>query len=106
MELLFWLIVGHAVCDYPLQGDFLAKAKNHRAPLPGVPWWIALSAHSAIHAGAVAFATGVIAIGVIEWALHCLIDFAKCEGWTGFKIDQALHVVCKIGFVIWIGASP
>jgi hypothetical protein len=24
------LFAGHALCDYPLQGDFLARAKNHR----------------------------------------------------------------------------
>ena len=24
------LFAGHALCDYPLQGDFLAKWKNHR----------------------------------------------------------------------------
>ena len=36
--ILFWLMVGHALADYPLQGDFLAKAKNRTAPIPGVPW--------------------------------------------------------------------
>lgn len=35
MELLFILIAGHALADYPLQGDFLAKGKNHKAPIAG-----------------------------------------------------------------------
>ncbi len=35
IEILFWLFVAHAVCDYPLQGDFLAKAKNQMAVVRG-----------------------------------------------------------------------
>lgn len=38
-ETALMLLAGHALCDYPLQGDFLAKAKNRAAPLPGVPWY-------------------------------------------------------------------
>jgi hypothetical protein len=33
------LIAGHALADYPLQGDFLSRAKNRSAPIPGFPWW-------------------------------------------------------------------
>jgi hypothetical protein len=28
------LFAGHALCDYPLQGDFLARGKNHCNPIP------------------------------------------------------------------------
>lgn len=66
LQILFWMIVGHAVADYPLQGDFLAKGKNHKQPLPGVPWWICLLAHAMIHAGAVALATGSTVLGMAE----------------------------------------
>ena len=52
-HMLFVLVVAHFLCDFPLQGDFLAKAKNPEAPLPGVPWQWAMLAHAAIHAGAV-----------------------------------------------------
>jgi hypothetical protein len=107
LSILFWMLVAHAVCDYPLQGDFLAKAKNHKAPIPGIDWWIALGAHSLIHAGAVAFITGSFWIGVGEFIAHCLIDRAKCEGLTTFRTDQALHVACKlawIGTLLWIAA--
>jgi len=31
MELLALLLISHAVCDYPLQGEFLAKFKNPAA---------------------------------------------------------------------------
>lgn len=30
ISLLILLLGGHALADYPLQGDFLAKGKNHR----------------------------------------------------------------------------
>jgi hypothetical protein len=33
------LVAAHALCDYPLQGDFLARAKNRAAPIAGVPWY-------------------------------------------------------------------
>lgn len=31
MTVLFALLIAHALCDYPLQNDFLSKAKNHTA---------------------------------------------------------------------------
>jgi hypothetical protein len=96
---LFWLLVGHAVADYPLQGDFLARAKNHRQPLPGVPWQICLVAHALIHAGAVMAITHNLILALSELSCHIVIDFCKSEGWYGFAADQALHVVCKI---LWV----
>lgn len=48
------LLAGHALADYPLQGDFLSKAKNRTAPIPGVPWQQALGAHVVIHGAFVA----------------------------------------------------
>lgn len=102
IEVLFWLIVAHAVCDYPLQGDFLARAKNRHDPInkPVSFWQWALPMHSAIHAGAVAIITGSILLGAIEFVLHNIIDYAKCEKWTGFNTDQVLHLVCKVGFAL------
>ena len=38
VDMFFLLIVGHYLCDYPLQTRFLALTKNRTAPLPGVPW--------------------------------------------------------------------
>ncbi|WP_312052289.1 hypothetical protein [Brevundimonas diminuta] len=57
IELFAALIVAHVVCDYPLQGDFLAKAKSRFAPIPGVPWQQALGAHAIMHGGAVALSS-------------------------------------------------
>jgi hypothetical protein len=94
----FWLLVGHAVADYPLQGDFLAKAKNMTAPITGVPWWIAMSAHCLIHSGAVMLVTHQIPLAIAEFGLHFCIDVLKCRGETNFELDQLMHVLCK---VIW-----
>lgn len=98
----WWLLVGHSLCDFPLQGDFLAKGKNHKRPIPGVPWWICLGAHALIQGGAVALATGMPMLGVGEALTHAFIDWAKCEGWIDFKRDQATHIFWKvIWLVIW-----
>jgi hypothetical protein len=103
--LLFWLIVGHALCDYPLQGDFLARAKNHTAPIPGVPWYQALAAHALIQAGMVAFLTHSLALGATEFAAHVAIDYAKCSGRLSYNQDQALHVACKVVWVAFMLAA-
>lgn len=99
-EQLFWLLVGHGIADYPLQGDFLARGKNHRLPLPGVPWQQCLLWHAAIHAGAVALVTRSVGFGCAEFVAHVAIDYGKCDGWYGFHSDQAIHVLCK---VVWAG---
>lgn len=100
MSLFFALLIGHALADYPLQGDFLARAKNHRAPIPGVPWYQALGAHALIHAGMVWAITGFWWMGVMEFAAHALIDYAKCDGKIGFNADQFAHVLCKLSYVL------
>lgn len=89
------LCVGHALADYPLQGDFLAKAKNRVAPIPGVPWWQALGAHAAIHGGFVAAITGLWWLGVAEALIHAVTDDAKCRGRISYNTDQAIHIACK-----------
>lgn len=100
LVLLFWLLVAHALCDYPLQGDFLARAKNHRQPIPGVPWYQALAAHALIHGGAVALLTGSVWFGLAEFSCHVAIDHAKCDGAFGFDVDQAIHVACKVAWAL------
>lgn len=94
------LLFFHALADFPLQGDYLARAKSAKTPLAGTPWWIALAAHSAIHAGFVLLATGSLVLFAAEYVAHALIDHAKCEGRIGYVTDQALHVACKL---VWVG---
>lgn len=108
--ILFALVVGHMIGDYPLQGEFLAIHKNHRLPasatnMPDRPrglWFHCLTAHSMIHAGLVWAVTGLFVLAIAEFVLHWVIDFLKSEGWTNFHVDQLLHIICKIAFVALI----
>ena len=100
IELFFFLICGHFLADYPLQGDFLARGKNRLAAIPGVPFYQCLLAHSFIHGGVVAYITGDWFLGLLEIVLHAIIDDAKCTGKISFNTDQVLHILCK---VIYIG---
>lgn len=105
VEMFGALMVGHALADYPLQGDFLARAKNRTAPIPGIPWQQGLAWHAVIHGGAVGLITGSVWLGVAEAIAHAIIDDAKCRGRIGFNTDQGLHVALKAlwVFMIWAG---
>ena len=97
------ILIGlHALADYPLQGDFLAKAKNHLNPIPGVPFYQALAAHGAIHGAAVGVFLQSPLLGACEFVAHCAIDYLKCANRISFNVDQALHVACK---VIWLAIA-
>jgi len=97
--ILFYLLAAHALCDYPLQGDFLAKGKNHKHPLPGIPYYQCLLAHAIIHGGAVALITGNIYLGLAEFVIHTAIDYGKCQELYSFNTDQFFHIACKL---IWV----
>jgi len=106
-QMFFALVIGHALADYPLQGEFLAMCKNRRFlvrlkdPLrPPELWVYCMTAHCLIHAGTVWIITGSVVLGVVELVLHWVLDQAKCEGKTTFAIDQWGHVACKAGYVI------
>ncbi|MEN5207382.1 DUF3307 domain-containing protein [Stenotrophomonas terrae] len=93
------LIVGHALADYPLQGEFLSRAKNRFTPMPGVPWYQALGAHAVIHGGVVGWVTGSMLLGLLEALSHALIDDLKCGHRISYNVDQLLHVLCKL---LWV----
>lgn len=93
---LFYLLCAHALCDYPLQGNYMAMAKNrHTESARGIWPWV-LTSHALIHGGAVALITGSVWLGIAETVAHWLIDFGKCEKWYDFNTDQWLHVACKL----------
>lgn len=94
------LIAAHFVADYPLQGDFLAKAKFD-GPLR--VWH--LFGHSAIHGGAVLLVTGSLLLGLMETFAHMAIDEAKVRGWTSFEQDQVFHIACKSAWIALIAAG-
>ncbi|MFB2549971.1 DUF3307 domain-containing protein [Ensifer soli] len=99
--LALMLLAAHWVCDYPLQGAFLAEAKA-RGPLR----LYHLVAHAGIHGAAVALVTGNVWLGVAEWAAHTAIDEAKVRGRIGFATDQALHIACKALWFALVAAGP
>ncbi len=107
--LFFALAIGHALGDYPLQSDFLAKHKNRHfahaytdLPPARTLWLHCLTAHALIHAGIVWLLTGRAALGAAELVLHWLIDWLKIERKINFHVDQLLHLLCKVGFVWWL----
>ncbi len=103
---LIALLAAHALADYPLQGDFLSKAKNRTAPIPGVPWYQALGAHVVIQGASVALITGIWWLFIAEAVIHWFTDDAKCRGKIDFNTDQAIHVACKFAwFAVWWGSQ-
>lgn len=112
-ETLFLLIAGHALADFPLQGDFIAKGKNRHTPTTAPPgqkwqpvWPLVLSAHGLIHGGVVALVTGIWWLGALEAVAHAVIDFGKCEAKYGIYTDQGLHMLCKlVWFAIFLAVS-
>lgn len=102
LEAFAWMVIGHAVADYPLQGDWLAAAKNPtKRPVAGeVIWPGALFCHAAIHAGAVKLATGSWLLAGAELVMHGYIDWLKCKGHASYNSDQAAHIVCKMAWAL------
>jgi hypothetical protein len=108
LTVFFQLLVAHAVADFALQGEAMGSGKNRHNKIhlkagkhfPSWQYWLA--AHSLVHGGGTYIVTGSLLLGVIEMVLHGLIDFAKCEGWINFHVDQGLHVLCKIGYCVYL----
>lgn len=105
MALFFQFLVGHAMGDYVLQRDIMAKSKSRHAQIyktasssfPG--WFYWLFSHALVHGGAVFIISGSLLLGLIETVLHAIIDFSKCEHWINLHVDQALHILCKLVYV-------
>jgi len=109
MVLLFKFVIAHAFGDFVLQGEVMARAKSRRyvataergAGFP--PWYYWLTAHALVHGGFVFAITGVAALGLVETLLHIVIDWLKCEHRISFHQDQALHLLCKVGYCVYLG---
>lgn len=108
MEILFLLLVGHAVCDFVLQGEVMGTGKSRRKSQlaqhgPGFPpWYYWLGAHALTHGGAVCLIAGSWPLGVLETVLHAGIDHLKCEEHLSFDQDQMLHLACKLAYVAFL----
>jgi len=106
VQILWQLLVGHALADFALQHDPMARGKNRHTPIdsaripPGQkiqrvwPYW--LTSHAIIHGGVVFYITGDYWLSGAETVSHWVIDCLKCENKTTIHIDQALHIACKI----------
>lgn len=107
-ELLFQLLVMHAMLDFMLQPDIMASAKSrhsryHERGSRDFPaWYYWMGAHALGHGGAVYLVTGNIFLGLIETGLHAIIDHFKCEHRTSLSQDQALHLVCKVAYCAYV----
>ena len=93
-------VVIHALADFPLQGEYLARQKSRKRADSGSEWVIALFAHCVIHAGGVWLISGSLAFAAAELILHGLIDFGKGEEKFGLATDQVLHLVCKAAYAL------
>lgn len=102
--LFFGLLAGHALADYPLQSEFMAIGKGSREkPHNGVPWYYCLGAHCLVHGLVVALITTNVWLGIAETICHWFIDDAKCRKWTDIHTDQALHIACKVIWILVVG---
>ena len=102
LTLLFLLLAGHALGDYAFQSDFLAEAKNRHTEIGRAHWVAALPAHALIHGALVFAVTGSVTLGLAETVAHGVIDWCKIEGRIGFYLDQSLHVLCKLLWLVLV----
>ena len=108
MELVFALLAAHALCDFVLQPEAMGRGKSRKDQLrttaePGFPpWYFWLASHGLVHGGAVYLVTGSWLLGFVESVLHSIIDHFKCEGRLTFHQDQACHLACKFGYLLFL----
>lgn len=93
--LLGALLVGHLIADTVLQPAWLSVAKR----TPGLRL-AALGWHGSLHGFSVLMFTGMPLLALAEAVIHPLVDHGKALGWYGVRIDQAVHIACK---VVWTG---
>lgn len=94
MNTLLYLVFGHYIGDYALQGEYIAREKANSLHV--------LVAHCAIQAGTVLLATNEPGLALIEFGIHAIVDTAKCRGIISFNLDQAIHLLCRVFYAISI----
>lgn len=109
LTMFFLLMVSHAVCDFALQSDTMAKMKNRNNPSQPPPgqkpvscWFYFLTAHSVIHGGGVYLVTGNMVCALIETGSHWCVDYVKCLNITNPHQDQMLHLMFKFLIIFWM----
>lgn len=105
LDSLFYMVGAHFIFDFPLQGADTAMEKNNnsKSQLQAiVPWYYWMTAHCFMQALPVAIITGSTALGLAEFVVHFVTDFAKCNKHLTLAQDQAIHLACKI---LWAALS-
>lgn len=101
----FLLLAGHAIADFAMQTEWVATNKNRhvRDSYPPeqrktmlVIWPYLLTAHALHHGALVYLITQRPLLGLAETVVHWGSDFAKCEGWYNFHVDQFIHIASKL----------
>lgn len=109
---LFILLFLHALADFTLQTDVMAKGKNRKGEIKSYEHWVNilgrdpkrfkkcwfywLSAHALIHGGLIGLIFGNWYIALIEVCAHWIIDFIKCEEKLNPHQDQFCHLIFRI----------
>jgi hypothetical protein len=111
---LFLLLCGHAIADFALQTEWIATNKARSVRLKFSPeqrasmqiiWPYLLTAHALHHGAMVFLVTQRLSFAVAETIVHWCSDFAKCEKWIGFHVDQAIHIASKVAWAAIIAAG-
>jgi hypothetical protein len=104
MMILLGLVAAHFLCDYLFQTESIALGKNRLLAKArfGVHWLYWMTTHAVTHSVGVYIVTGSLVASVFEFIAHFIIDVAKCEGYIGLHLDQALHMACKVIILVWL----
>ena len=101
IQVFYLLVLGHFVADFALQSEVMSKGKNRKpdyipagqTPTAVWPYW--LSSHAGIHALAVYLVTSSFSLSVLEFVIHWVTDFFKCENKLSVHQDQFIHIFAK-----------
>jgi hypothetical protein len=110
--LLLKLIFAHAITDFALQNDAMARYKSpHNLPSvdiipksdkPESFWPYFLFNHALINGAGVWLVTGSYYFACIEVVWHAMIDKSKCDGVINIHQDQFYHLITKIFYVFML----
>ena len=91
-----YLIAAHFLCDFALQGDYMARVKK---PYAFPEWGWALSGHAIIHGAAVTWILGNLFLGLAEMFVHLVTDAVKCQDRISYHTDQWIHLISKCAWL-------
>lgn len=104
--LFITMIVGHVFTDHIFQSHQMLLGKDHKHVTEfgeqyGTLWPLFLSSHALVNAAGVTLITGSVLLGVAEFVVHWIIDYAKNERCDfGYLTDQVLHIISKLAWAV------